>query len=83
MALAAQADAISKGDIRARTLHSATAMRVQSMANKNMAPGAKQATLTHIWRNKILLVNEEVSMIPGRSGQHGNVQILLGTKRIN
>ena len=63
----AQANAISTERIRARTLHSACAMRVQSLANKNMAPGANRETLIRTWRNKVLVVNEEVSMMPAEA----------------
>ena len=63
----AQANAISTERIQARTLHSACAMRVQSLANKNMAPGAKRETLLQTWRNKVLVVNEEVSMMPAEA----------------
>ena len=44
----AQANAISTEGIRARTLHNACAMRVQSLANKNMAPGAKRDAAWHV-----------------------------------
>ena len=63
----AQANAISKGAVRARTLHNACAMRVQSMANSKMAPGPKTDTLTNTWGNNMLLVNEEVSMMPAEA----------------
>ena len=63
----AQADAISTDQIRARTLHSACSMRVQSLANQRMAPGAKKDALIRTWMNKVLLVNEEVSMIPAEA----------------
>ena len=63
----AQADAISKGKIRARTLHNACAMRVQSLANTKMAPGAKKETLVRTWGNKVFLVDEEISMMPAEA----------------
>ena len=63
----AQADAISKGKIRARTLHNACAMRVQSLANTKMAPGAKKETLIRTWGNKVFLVDEEISMMPAEA----------------
>ena len=43
----AQANAISTERIRARTLHSACTMRVQSLANKNMSPGANRRCSAH------------------------------------
>jgi hypothetical protein len=63
----AQADAISNGTVRARTLHSACAMRVQSMANSKMAPKERIDALTSTWANKVFLVNEEVSMMPAEA----------------
>jgi len=63
----AQADAISNGTVRARTLHSACAMRVQSMANSKMAPKERIDALTSTWENKVFLVNEEVSMMPAEA----------------
>ncbi len=63
----AQADAISTNHIRARTLHGACSMRVQSLANMHMAPGAKKEALMRTWSNKVFLVNEEVSMMPAEA----------------
>ena len=63
----AQANAISTEQIRARTLHNACSMRVQSLANAKMAPGAKKQALISTWSNKVLLVNEEVSMMPAEA----------------
>ena len=51
----AQADAIYKDKIRARTLHNACAMRVQSLANTKMASDAKKETLIRTWGNKVFL----------------------------
>ena len=42
-------------------------MRVQSLANSKMAPGAKIDALTNTWGNTMLLVNEEVSMMPAEA----------------
>ena len=63
----AQADATSTEQIRARTLHNACSMRVQSHANPKMAPDAKKDALISTWKNKVLLVNEEVSMMPAEA----------------
>ena len=38
-------------------------MRVQSYAMKDMKPGNKQDALTRLWRNVVVLVVEEVSMV--------------------
>ena len=60
----AQADAISTEHIRSRALHNACSMRVQSLANAKMAPCAGTDAFIITWTNKVLLGNEEVSMVP-------------------
>jgi hypothetical protein len=42
-------------------------MRVQSLANTKMAPGAKKETLIRTWGNKVFLVDEEISMLPAEA----------------
>ena len=49
----AQADAISTANIRARTVHNACSMRVQSLANAKMAPGAKQGFDPHMEKTNV------------------------------
>ena len=63
----AQADAISTATIRARTVHNACSMRVQSLANAKMAPGAKKEALTRTWERLMLVILEEVSMMPAEA----------------
>ena len=60
----AQADAISTRTLRAKTMHTASGMRVQSLANKDMAPRQKKDFLTQTWSNKMVLFCEEISMDP-------------------
>lgn len=59
----AQAKNISTARHKARTLHNASCMRVQSYALKDMRPGNKQDTLTRLWSKVVVLVVEEVSMV--------------------
>ena len=56
----AQAKNISTADHRARTIHNASCMRVQSYALKDMKPGSKQDALERLWSNVVVLVIEEV-----------------------
>ena len=63
----AQVDAISTEQIRAWTLHSACPPRMQSLANAKMAPGANKEALIRTWMNKVLLVNQKVSMMPAEA----------------
>jgi len=60
----AQANAISTSTFRAKTLHNVSGMRVQSLANKDMAPGQKKDFLLKTWSNKMALFLEEISMDP-------------------
>ena len=59
----AQAKNISTIDVKARTVHSASAMRVQRYVNNLMRPGKMQKQLTTLWEDVRVLVIEEVSMI--------------------
>jgi hypothetical protein len=59
----AQAKNISTADVKARTLHNASGMRVQQYINAKMRPGNKQKHLTRLWGQVRVLVIEEVSMV--------------------
>ena len=63
----AQAKNISSVDVKARTLHNASGMRVQQLVNPKMRPGNKQAQLTRVWDHVRVLVIEEVSMVAAAS----------------
>ena len=76
----AQADAISNSSFRAKTLHSVSAMRVQSLDNKDMAPGPKLPRLQHIWEHKVCLVIEEVSMMAAVALNMGMYRATWGRK---
>eukprot|EP00435_Cladocopium_sp_Y103_P075807 s26_g65.t1 len=59
----AQAKNISTEQVRARTLHGAALLGVQSMTNSNMAAGSKQHALQQLWSSVRVLVVEEISMV--------------------
>lgn len=59
----AQAKNISTARVKARTLHSATGMRVQQLINPLMRPGNKQKHLTRLWEDVHVLIIEEISMV--------------------
>lgn len=58
-----QAKNISTKDVKARTLHNASGMRVQQLINSKMRPGDKQKHLTRLWNEVRVLIVEEVSMV--------------------
>ena len=59
----AQAKNISSESVRAKTLHVASCMRVQSLSNSQMAAGKKEKALEKMWKNVRVLVIEEISMV--------------------
>ena len=59
----AQAKNISTQQVKARTVHNACAMRVQSYLNHKMPAGTMKNKLTRLWEKVRVLVVEEVSMI--------------------
>ena len=59
----AQAKNISTQAVRAKTLHAASCMRVQSLSNAQMGVGTKEKTLQRLWGSVRVLVIEEVSMV--------------------
>ena len=54
---------MSAASVEARTLHSASAMRVQELSNHKMRPGTKLDALTKLWAAVRCLIIEEVSMV--------------------
>ena len=62
----AQADAIST-TIEPEHCTTRALCVCNRFANMNMAPGAKQETLLRTWGNKVLVVNEEISMMPAEA----------------
>ena len=74
---------MSTKQVKARTVHNACAMRVQSYLNQKMHAGTQKKQLTRLWEKVRVLVVEKVSMIgaavynmmdyrsaPGRSSAH-------------
>ena len=59
----AQAKNISTEQVRARTLHGAALLGVQSLTNSNMAAGSKENALQKLWGSVRVLVVEEISMV--------------------
>ena len=59
----AQAKNISTDTVRAKTLHSASLLGVQSLTNSNMAAGSKEQALQKLWSQIRVLVIEEISMV--------------------
>ena len=59
----AQAKNISTETVRAKTLHAASLLGVQSLTNSNMAAGSKEQALQKLWSQIRVLVIEEISMV--------------------
>ena len=59
----AQAKNISTVNVKARTMHNASGMRVQHLINTKMRPGNKQKQLVRLWNQVRVLIIEEVSMV--------------------
>ena len=60
----AQGDAISNEQFRAKTAHTAVGYRVASLRNKHLGLKGQRNKMEKAWRNKILLVEDEVSLFP-------------------
>jgi hypothetical protein len=60
----AQSDAISNETYRARTAHTACSYRVASLRNRDLALKTKQAEMTKRWVPKLLLIQDEISLVP-------------------
>ncbi len=76
----AQAKNISTATVKARTLHSASCMRVQKMVNSRMAAGSKEAKLQECWRNAMVLIIEEISMVAASLYNMLDWRAMLGRK---
>ena len=59
-----QSDAISNDVYRARTCHTACSYRVASLRNKHLALKTKEQEMKQRWRPKILLIQDEISLVP-------------------
>ena len=60
----AQGAAISNEKFKAKTAHTASSYRVASLRNINMALKTKKAEMEKRWKDKILLVEDEVGLFP-------------------
>lgn len=76
----AQAKNISTAEVKARTLHSATCMRVQKMVNSRMAAGTKDTLLQERWQHAMVLIIEEISMVSASLYNMLDWRIMLGRK---
>ena len=76
----AQAKNISTATVKARTLHSASCMRVQKLVNSAMAAGNKEATLQQRWRHAMVLIIEEISMVSAALYNMLDWRSMLGRK---
>jgi hypothetical protein len=77
----AQAKNISTVDIKARTLHNASGMRVQHLINAKMRAGNKQKHLTRLWNQVRVLIIEEVSMVAAASYNMLDFRSMCGRSR--
>jgi len=59
----AQAKNISTTEVKARTIHNASGMRIQKLTNDKMRPGNKLDSLARLWNEVRVLIMEEVSMV--------------------
>lgn len=59
----AQAKNISTAEVKGRTIHNASGMRIQKLTNDLMRPGNKMASLERLWNEVRVLILEEVSMV--------------------
>ena len=59
----AQAKNISTDKVKARTLHNAGMLGVQSLTNSNMGAGSKERALQKLWSKVQVLIVEEISMV--------------------
>ncbi|CAE7258426.1 unnamed protein product [Symbiodinium sp. CCMP2592] len=58
-----QAKNISTSEVKAKTLHTASAMRVQKLVNSQMGAGQKIDRLRDLWEECRVLILEEISMV--------------------
>ena len=76
-----QAKNISTAEVKARTLHNASGMRVQQLINCKMRPGEKQKNLSRLWNNVRVLIIEEVSMVSAAAYNMLDFRSMCGRSR--
>ena len=77
----AQAKNISTATTKARTIHNASAMRVQQLVNAKMRPGTKHNVFTRLWIRVRVLILEEVSMVAAAVYNMLDVRSMHGSGR--
>lgn len=76
----AQAKNISTESVRAKTLHTASCMRVQSLSNSQMAAGKKLKPLQKMWNSVRVLIIEEISMVAAMLYNMLDFRAMLGRR---
>ncbi|CAE7805372.1 unnamed protein product [Symbiodinium sp. CCMP2592] len=77
-----QAKNISTSEIRAKTLHTASAMRVQKLVNGLMSAGQKQQRLRDLWEECRVLILEEISMVSAAMYNMLDYRAMLGRTHV-
>ena len=75
-----QAKNISTDTVRAKTLHAASLLGVQSLTNSNMAACSKEQALQKLWSQIRVLVIEEISMVSAFLYNMLNFRSMLGRR---
>jgi hypothetical protein len=78
----AQAKNISTDTVRAKTLHSASLLGVQSLTNSNMAAGSNEKGLQKLWSSVRVLVVEEISMVSALLYNMLDFRAMLGRRLV-
>ena len=78
----AQAKNISTDTVRAKTLHGASLLGVQSLTNSNMAAGSNEKGLQKLWSSVRVLVVEEISMVSALLYNMLDFRAMLGRRLV-
>ena len=78
----AQAKNISTDEVKAKTLHSAALLGVQSLNNSNMAAGSKEKGLQKLWNAVRVLGVEEISMVSALLYNMLDFRAMLGRRLV-
>ena len=78
----AQAKNISTDTVRARILHGASLLGVQSLTNSNMAAGSNEKGLQKLWSSVRVLVVEEISMVSALLYNMLDFRAMLGRRLV-
>ena len=77
-----QAKNISTDEVRARTLHTAGCIRIQSLHNKDMTAGQNDKLLQQRWSTIRVLIIEEISMVSAMLYNMLDYRAMLGRRLI-